>query len=68
MVLTLAQEKDQGKVAREKDLGKVMTVNTKILIDNNFFLGMKQWIFIFWSITYNYLYSKHNNYARPYER
>ena len=47
MVLTAAQEKDQGKVAREKDLGKVMAVNTKILIDNNFFLGMKQWIFIF---------------------
>ena len=37
MVLTLAQEKDQGKVAREKDLGKVMAVNTKILIDNNLF-------------------------------
>ena len=35
MVLTVAQEKDQGKVAREKDLGKVMAVNTKILIDNN---------------------------------
>ena len=38
MVLTLAQEKDQGKVAREKDLGKVIAVNNKNLINNNFYL------------------------------
>ena len=35
MVLTAAQVKDQGTVGQEKDLGKVMAVNTKILIDNN---------------------------------
>ena len=35
MALTAAQEKDQGMAAREKDLGKVMAVNTKLSIDNN---------------------------------
>ena len=37
MVLTAAQEKDQGKVAREKDLGKVIAVNNKLSIDNHLF-------------------------------
>ena len=40
MVLTVAQEKDQGKVAREKDLGKVIAVNTEILIDNSWYETM----------------------------